>query len=94
MKSNLAAFLVITAIAVYILFPKHNSYIGFFYPDRNDLLEYKESIIFSSLEGCRDWALDQPQIWHVTREDSDYECGKNCKIDSNGPPYTCDETLK
>jgi hypothetical protein len=73
---------------------KEDSYVGFYYPDANNLInDIQSESSFHSLEGCRAWVKDQVATHNPTGEGYDYECGKNCKL-SGGKPYVCEETLE
>jgi hypothetical protein len=68
-----------------------DEWIGFFYPDKNDLLEYRQSQGFTSLDDCRVWAQDQALMGGMTI--SDYECGRNCRSNGSGP-LICEVTTR
>lgn len=71
-----------------------DKYVGFYYPDENNLLNDVQSpSLFSSLEACRDWIDEQVSLYNSNDSGYDYECGKNCNL-SSGKPYRCEETLK
>lgn len=62
---------------------------GFVYPNKNNLAEDKNIGLFSSLEECRDNALE-----HISKNNysnADYECGLNCDF-SESKPYICEKT--
>ncbi|OGG88109.1 hypothetical protein A3G62_02450 [Candidatus Kaiserbacteria bacterium RIFCSPLOWO2_12_FULL_50_10] len=92
------AFLQILVIGliiwgVYALM-KNDEYLGFYYPDANNLSEDISSIAtFDSLESCRDWVDEQVSIFNPDGTGYDYECGKNCDA-ASGKPYVCEETLR
>ena len=67
-------------------------FIGFYYPNADNLLVYKQSPELSSLEQCRNWIDDISG--GRTDTSFDYECGKNCKLSESGGIYVCDETLE
>lgn len=84
---------VIIALSIYSLV-KGDEYLGFYYPDANNLSEDISSIVtFDSLESCRDWVNEQVSIFNPDGTGYDYECGKNCDT-SSGKPYVCEETLQ
>ncbi len=85
--------LIFLAWGVMSLF-KQDAYIGFYYPDINDLTnDIQSTVSFSSLEACRDWVDEQASFYNQNDSNYDYECGKNCDI-SGGKPYICEETLQ
>ncbi len=85
--------LIILVWGVRTLFKK-DTYVGFFYPDENNLTsDIQSEDIFSSLEACRDWVDEQASIHNPSGSGYDYECGKNCDL-SGGKPYVCEETLE
>lgn len=66
-------------------------WIGFFYSDKSNLFEYRQSPALSTVDECREWARNQATL---DRDgNSDYECGKNCRANGDGP-LICDETLR
>ena len=69
-------------------------YVGFYYPDANNLInDIQSENTFDSLDACRDWVDEQVSIYNQSNTNYDYECGKNCDI-SGGKPYLCEETLQ
>lgn len=84
-------------------------WIGWYYPDASNLLNYKQSPELDSLEQCREW-VDQISGGR-TDTGFDYECGKNCEISDDykylqenspdklveynlKPTYVCNETVE
>lgn len=94
MKNTLKVLVVALIVwGVYLLL-KGDEYMGFYYPDKNNLTEDISSIVtFNSLELCRDWVDVQVSIHNPNRTGYDYECGKNCDT-SGDKPYICEETLQ
>jgi hypothetical protein len=90
--------LIVTVILILgaINFFKKDVYIGFYYPDANNLLNDIESPnTFESLELCRDWIDEQSSIYNPNGSNyDDYECGKNCGLQNGQKPYICEETLE
>jgi hypothetical protein len=87
------AIIVIVVWGIYSV-SKASEYLGFYYPDANNLSEDISSITtFDSLESCRDWVEEQVTIFNPDGTGYDYECGKNCDT-SSGKPYVCEETLQ
>lgn len=71
-----------------------DKYVGFYYPDANNLLsDIQSPEAFDSLEMCRDWVDKQVFKYNPDSTGYDYECGKNCDT-SGGKPYICEETLE
>ncbi len=71
-----------------------DDYVGFYYPDANNLLsDIQSPNTFDSLELCRDWIDGQISKYNSDGTGYDYECGKNCDL-SGGKPYVCEETLE
>jgi hypothetical protein len=98
---KLAKILVALIIAVFLIWGiinlfKKDVYIGFYYPDANNLFNDIESPgTFESLEMCRDWIDEQSSVYNPNgTNDDDYECGKNCRLQSGQRPYVCEETLE
>ncbi|OHA56954.1 MAG: hypothetical protein A2114_00205 [Candidatus Vogelbacteria bacterium GWA1_51_14] len=82
---------LITILGIATLF-KSDQYVGFYYPDANDLLnDIQSQQTFDSLDLCRDWIDEQVSIYNPDDSEYDYECGKNCDL-SGGKPYICEET--
>jgi hypothetical protein len=77
-------------LGVFFLF-KRDTWIGFYYPDRDNLFLYTQSPEFDSLEECRQWVDTQIYIYNPSDNNYDYECGRNCKLQENGL-YLCKET--
>lgn len=91
-------FLQVLAIALVVWgiysFVQKDTYLGFYYPDVNNLSEDISSVTtFDSLELCRNWIDEQVSIFNPDGTGYDYECGKNCDT-SGGKPYVCEETLR
>ena len=65
---------------------------GFVYPNAEDLTNHRYVGEFDSLEECRDACrAELSRIGAYNK--GDYECGKNCKSDSNWPDSRiCEET--
>lgn len=84
--------LAVIYLAWKIIFPP--TWIGFFYPDQNNLFDHKQSYELKSLEECRDWIDEMSSIYDPNNTGMyDYECGKNCKLSDSGVGiYVCDET--
>lgn len=94
MKIALQVLLVTFVVWGIYSFVQKDEYLGFYYPDANNLSEDISSVAtFDSLELCRDWVDEQISIFNPDRTGYDYECGKNCDI-SGGKPYICEETLE
>jgi hypothetical protein len=96
MKNNkTVSFLIIILIFVgaYFLFFKSETWLGFYYPDGNNLTNHIQSPELKSLEECRTWVDSQVPIHNPSGSGYDYECGKNCKLDKNYGLYVCKETL-
>lgn len=98
MKYALTA--AILAIAVWFAYDqlKPDVYVGFFYPDANNLLiDVMSDGQFSSMDECRAWvnvmALERQSEIAAHGIGYDYECGKNCDL-SGGKPFICEETLR
>ena len=67
-------------------------YVGYFYPDIENLNEWEESDPLRSLDECREWVGKMVSA-HGHNRDYDYECGKDCyKGDpyNQGVTYTCE----
>lgn len=61
---------------------------GFFYPDANDLTNYRVEHGFSSIDECRNWVESQ-----VSYDlNYDYECGKGCEYRADWDLYVCEIT--
>lgn len=70
-----------------------DTYVGFYYPNGENLFKDVQSPVFDSLDACRLWVAQQRIAYHSDGTSDDYECGKNCDI-SEEKPYVCEETLE
>lgn len=94
MKIALQVLLVTLVVWGVYSFVQKDEYLGFYYPDANNLSEDISSVsTFDSLDLCRDWVDEQISIFNPDGTGYDYECGKNCDT-SGGKPYVCEETLQ
>jgi len=79
----------------YVQYPYR--YVGYFYPNINNLNKWVESEPMSSVDECREWADEMSDEYGVASSgDFDYECGKDCyKGDpySQGLTYTCNTSV-
>ena len=102
MKILLAIIIVIySGYLLYTNFIKYPyRYVGYFYPDIENLEYWVESKPFKSVEACKEWVdevVDQyADILAASGKEYDYnfdyECGKDCyKADpyNQGVTYTC-----
>ena len=64
---------------------------GYVYPDKTDLIDSRSVGTFDSLEGCRAAAREELQRLNAETT-GDYECGKNCRSESG--IRVCEETLR
>ncbi len=62
-------------------------WLGFYYPDKNNLLIDKEIGTYSTLEDCRQAA----RLLIQSNPNGDYECALNCDT-SKEKPYICEKT--
>ena len=93
-KNTIFIIILIVIIWGMFTFLNKDTYVGFFYPDANNLLnDIQSPDAFDSLEACRDWVGEQALIQNLGQTVYDYECGKNCDL-SGGKPYVCEETLR
>lgn len=95
-KRNIILAFILVAVMFWGLrtFFYKDTYIGFYYPDENNLInDIQSANTFVSLDACRDWIEEQVSIYNQGDVNYDYECGKNCDISGN-KPYVCEETLR
>ena len=93
-KSTGSIILIITIfVGAYFLFFNNETWLGFYYPDENNLANHIQSSELKSLEECRAWVNSQVPIHNPSGSGYDYECGKNCKFDKDYELYVCKETL-
>lgn len=85
--------IIIVLVGVYWFFFNNETWLGFYYPDENNLTKYIQSSELKSLEECRAWVDSQIPIHNPSGSGYDYECGKNCRFDKNYRLYVCKETL-
>lgn len=69
-----------------------NNWIGFYYPNADDLTKNTQSSKLNSIEECRVWVNTQVSLYNPNREGYDYECGKNCRFDDGF--YVCKKTIR
>jgi len=94
MKKILGTALIVIIVWLIYLLVETDEYLGFYYPDSNNLSEEISSIVtFDSLESCRSWVDEQVSVFNLDGTGYDYECGKNCDT-TRGKPYICEETLQ
>jgi len=97
---NIFVILIFIAIGYFIYrnfikFPYR--YVGFFYPNIDNMEKWIESEPFNTLESCREWAAEMEDKYTFNSNNyTDYECGKDCyKGDPyfQGVTYTCNSSL-
>lgn len=95
---KIIGILIVVLVVISLAFKalKKDVYIGFYYPDANNLFNDIESPVeFESLEMCLDWVNEQSSIYNPNGSNhDDYECGKNCNLQNGQKPYVCEETLE
>lgn len=68
-------------------------FVGYFYPNIENMDKWIESEPLGSIEECREWADKKADEYRVASNSNfDYECGKDCyKGDpyNQGVTYTC-----
>lgn len=84
---------VVVVVVIFIFLGKNDKWLGFYYPDRNNLTSHIQSAEVDSLEECRVWVESQVSIYNPSGYGYDYECGKNCKLKKDWDIYVCEETL-
>lgn len=97
-KRNAIFSIIIVIVIIWGLysFLKKDAYIGFYYPDANNLSnDIQSGGSFGSLDECRNWINKQKSTYNPdgTKLD-DYECGENCNLQNGQKPYVCEETLE
>jgi len=90
---SLIAVMVLILVDGYFLFFNNETWIGFYYPNENNLTKHIQSPELGSLEECRAWVNSQVPIYNPSGYGYDYECDENCKLDKNYGLYVCKETL-
>ena len=66
---------------------------GFVYPDRDNLAIHRELGQYNSLEECRDACWSALTNMNATVR-GDYECGKNCRTETDLSIRVCEETTR
>ena len=93
MKDHIITIILCIAFGygVVSFFKDDQEWLGFVYPDKNNLLHDIQIGAYSSLDSCRSAAhsLMSEKDWVVT---GTYECGLNCKYDGGIGLYICKET--
>ena len=97
---KVTVIIIVFGVVIYAgySFLKPDVYVGFFYPNANNLIvNVMSDETFESLSDCRVWAETMALEYaeDVLSHDNgyDYECGKNCDL-SDIKPFVCEETLK
>jgi len=89
---------LIIFICLYFFFVyEKEKWIGFYYPNENDLTNHFQSPEYKSIDQCRNWINGQVSIHNPSGLGYDYECGKNCKVypgSESDPLYICKETIR
>ena len=90
MKSIIAVALVGALGALASGCSQQEKWLGFYYPDKNDLTVDQPLGEFATLETCRDVAASRPG---VSTGSADYECALNCngRVGADGP-LICEKT--
>jgi hypothetical protein len=88
----IVSFLLI--MGLYMFFIKPDVWLGFYYPNQNDLSKNVQSQKLSSLEECRNWVDTQIPLYNPSGTGYDYECGKECEYDESYDLYLCKKTLE
>lgn len=58
---------------------------AYYYPDKNDLTEYREALSVGSVDACRLWVQDTATgLGDASLQRGDYECGVGCKTNDYG----------
>lgn len=84
---------ITTASLLFVLISCSDSFEGFAYPDRTNLTRSVRLGVFDTLEDCRIAARSRLAEMDAT-EVGDFECGKNCRSDTDLPGIRiCEETL-
>lgn len=94
-KINVSSIIIVVLllIGIYLIFFNNETWIGFYYPDEDNLTRHIQSPELNSLKECRAWMDSQILIYNPSGYGYDYECGKNCKFNKNYGLYICKETL-
>lgn len=93
-KYGVVLLIIVAVFVGYFIAKGQVKWIGFYYPDVNDLSKYNRSSELKSFEACREWVDSQVGIYNPSGEGYDYECGKNCRFDDSFQLYICKETVK
>lgn len=93
---NIFAIVVVIIISILIhnlLFNNNIKYVGYFYPDKENMEDWSESDPLNSLTECQDWVNNMIDLYEISDENQyDYVCGKDCKKEdayNQGVSYTC-----
>lgn len=81
-------------LAVFLFSGCGNEWIGFYYPDENNLTVHIQSSEIKSLEECRNWVDAQISLNNPSGYGYDYECGRKCKFNKDYGLYVCKETVQ
>ncbi len=86
-----AGVLLIVAVAGYHFFIKE-TWIAFYYPDKDNLITYERSPELSSYQECLDWVSGKADMYNATG--FDWECGRDCDYSASSDIYWCKETIR
>lgn len=98
-KLLVIAVVALFCFLIYRLFFKYPyRYVGYFYPDIENMDKWIESEPLESVNSCRDWVNEMINKYKVYESSNyDYECGKDCyKADpyNQGVTYTCHTSVR
>jgi len=94
-NKNISGIIVVILIVagIWFFWGGKETWLGFYYPDENNLTNHIQSPELKSLEECRAWVDFQVPIHNPSGSGYDYECGRKCKFDKDYGLYVCKETL-
>ncbi|PIR66500.1 MAG: hypothetical protein COU51_03635 [Parcubacteria group bacterium CG10_big_fil_rev_8_21_14_0_10_36_14] len=90
-KASIYILLVIALSILFMKYLKEENWVGFYYPDKNNIANKNSVIVqpgLKSIEDCRDWVQKQSE----GNENFDYECGYRCSYDKALNITVCKKT--
>jgi hypothetical protein len=94
----ITAVLILLGFFAYRQFIKYPyRYVGYFYPDIENMNNWVESQPLGSLNSCHNWVNEMINKYRVYDNNYDFECGKDCyKGDpyGQGVIYTCHTSVR
>jgi hypothetical protein len=93
-SGGIILWVIILVAGYFLFFKEEDTWMGFYYPNKNDLTRHTQSSELISIDDCRAWISSQVYIYNRSGAGYDYECGKNCSFNQDFGAYVCEETIR